>query len=290
MKKYLKETNVFVNEIDIHVQFMKFRNEPIHTHEFFEFVYVLDGELHNKVDGIEYVLKPGSLLFVNFEQTHEIFADEDVSYVNVLVSSNFIKSNTENFNSIFDLFSFVALHGMKIEKDNFLPVIKFENEEKTNFDNLICSMLFEYNGKRKDYEKVLYHQFYVMILNIIRNFEFIDKDNVVLEVNQKMSKIMDYIDENYNKNISLNSVAHKFFYNSSYFSRMFKTILGVTFKEYLQQVRIRKAIKMMLETNASFERISEEIGYADKKQFYNVFKKKTGMTPGEYKKKVKKNQ
>ena len=288
VKKYLKEIDTFQNGRDIHVQYMSDLEVPIHTHDFFEFVYVIKGQIYNKIDGNEYLLTPGSLLFINYEQTHEIRAKEDyngeIGYVNVLVTSEFLKPTTENMNNIFDLFSFVALHGLKIKNDNVMPVINFHDKEQFHFENIIYAMLDEYNDMKPNFEKILFHQFYVFILSIIRNLEYKDKDLIMVEVNSKMNKIMEYIEQNYNKDISLNDVAQKFFYNSSYFSRMFKTIIGITFKEYLQDVRVRHAINMIYETDYSFERISEEIGYADKKQFYNVFKKKMGKTPGQYKK------
>jgi len=87
--------------------------------------------------------------------------------------------------------------------------------------------------------------------------------------------------------VSLESLSKKFFYSTSYMSKMFKIVSGTTFKEYIQREKIQKALNLIEETDYSFEKISEELGYADKKDFYTMFKKRTGMTPGQMRKKMK---
>lgn len=286
MKKFSKSETVFVNNLDIHVQYMNSGNEPIHTHEFFEFVYVIEGSVYNEVDGVEYFLIPGSLVFMGFDQTHRIYTDGKVAYINILVDSNFFQSKGGSFGSVFDMLSFISLHDLKAEREKTLPVICFEGENKKVFDDIVYSMLNEYNGKAPYYEKVLYHQFHVFLINLIRRLELNEKKHAVGKVNRNISDIVGYIRENYNKNISLDKVAEKFFYNSTYLSRMLKAVLGKSFKEYLQQEKVHHAIEMISSTNLSFEKIATAIGYADKKQFYTMFKKNTGMTPGQMRKKM----
>ena len=65
---------------------------------------------------------------------------------------------------------------------------------------------------------------------------------------------------------------------------MFKIVTGKTFKEYVQHEKLNVALKLIEETDYSFEKISEELGYANKKDFYTMFKKSTGMTPGQMRK------
>lgn len=285
MKKFLK-LDVFDYDIDFHVQYMSSANEPIHVHDFFEFVYVLEGNLYNEVDGEAYFLTPGSLVFVGYDQTHKIYGDTKVAYINILFNSNFLYSDGVNTFDFLNLFSRLTLDDAELDRKKLLPVIKLKGEEKELFDNMMYSMLSEYNKGAKYYDKVLYHELYVFLLRIVRFLEESEIEENDDKLQSKFSEVMQYVRQNI-KDVTLDSVSKKFFYSTSYMSRMFKIVSGTTFKEYIQREKVSKALSLIEGTDYSFEKISAELGYADKKDFYTMFKKRTGMTPGQMRKKLK---
>ena len=287
MQKYLKDRKVFHNNLDIHVQFMNFKFEPAHTHDFFEFVYMLRGSMVNKIDGVSYETKEGSVLFIDCDQIHEIYSDgQDIAYINILASKNFLNAGADNIDKLVDLFSFVALQEDKKYTANLSPIIEFKGDEKEEIENLIQSMLREYNNPNKYTDKILHHYFFIFIIKLLNKLGVTDENKTVVDISKKMESILEYIEQNYNKHINLEEIAEKFFYNSSYFSRLFKKMCGRTFNGYVQDLRIKKAILLMSDTDYSIEKISGEVGYADKKQFYKIFKKRMGMTPSRYKREV----
>ena len=93
-----------------------------------------------------------------------------------------------------------------------------------------------------------------------------------------------YIYENYNKDISLNEVADYVSLNSSYFSRLFKAEAGVPFVEYVKNIKMTMAKKLLRESNDKIYTICEKVGYSSVQYFTNLFKNKVGMTPREYRK------
>lgn len=92
----------------------------------------------------------------------------------------------------------------------------------------------------------------------------------------------DYIEDNYKKDISLQSVAEHFRYSSSYFSRLFKEALGVNFHAYLNQVRASHAAADLSEGKVSLTDCAYNNGFPNTKSFINTFKKIYGCTPGAY--------
>ena len=56
----------------------------------------------------------------------------------------------------------------------------------------------------------------------------------------------------------------------------------MTYSEYLQNIRLKKAKTMLLETNLSVSEIAEQVGYHNKGYFYKIFTEKFGMTPAKY--------
>lgn len=97
------------------------------------------------------------------------------------------------------------------------------------------------------------------------------------------SKLMKYIDENYlNTNLSLQIMADNFHLNINYLSRLFKEQAVVTFTEYLSEIRISKAKKMIIETDMLIDDICEHVGISNRRTFNRMFKKMVGASPAMY--------
>ncbi|WP_438433215.1 helix-turn-helix domain-containing protein [Gorillibacterium sp. sgz500922] len=92
----------------------------------------------------------------------------------------------------------------------------------------------------------------------------------------------DYMDANFNKNISVDTVAEHVQRSSSYLSRIFKEATGMTVNDYLIQLRIKRAMELLQQPSVTMEEICRQIGYANVSYFNKVFKARTGLTPGQY--------
>ncbi|MCC3144174.1 helix-turn-helix domain-containing protein [Halanaerobium sp. Z-7514] len=98
-------------------------------------------------------------------------------------------------------------------------------------------------------------------------------------------KVMKRIEEDYNLNLTLNSIADEFHYNSSYLSEKFKSLLQINFTDYLDKLRLEKSLQELLYTNKNINQIALESGFSNIKSFYRVFNKHFDFSPV----KVKKN-
>jgi two-component system, response regulator YesN len=94
--------------------------------------------------------------------------------------------------------------------------------------------------------------------------------------------VLGIIERSYMEDLSLAIVADQAGFNSSYLSRLFKLETGKGFVQYLREVRMKHACRMLLETNSTNVEIAKQVGYWDEKHFRRTFKKDFGMTPGEY--------
>ncbi|WP_052019731.1 helix-turn-helix transcriptional regulator [Paenibacillus sp. JCM 10914] len=95
-----------------------------------------------------------------------------------------------------------------------------------------------------------------------------------------------YMQENYHKELSLDQISSMVYLNSVYFSQLFKQRIGVGFKEYLIHLRIDRALQLLKETDMKIAEISNVIGYDDVRHFSQIFRKKYGVTPSEYRAKI----
>lgn len=91
-----------------------------------------------------------------------------------------------------------------------------------------------------------------------------------------------FIDKNYNQDINLESVAAYIHLNPQYFSRYFKSKIGINFINYLSSLRVKKAKDLLLNTDKNITEISQQVGYLDSSYFSKVFLKSVGMTPNKF--------
>lgn len=97
-----------------------------------------------------------------------------------------------------------------------------------------------------------------------------------------LHKAEKYVQENYTKNLSLKYLGKIFFVNNVYLGQLFKKEFGVAFKEYLNDIRIREAVRLLEMTNLRIYAIAENVGFRNVDYFINKFVQKKGVTPNQY--------
>ncbi|NMA84402.1 MAG: AraC family transcriptional regulator [Epulopiscium sp.] len=95
-----------------------------------------------------------------------------------------------------------------------------------------------------------------------------------------ITKIKQYIDDNYmDADLGLQKMAEEFNLSEGYFSHLFKEKTGINFTDYLEKVRMDKALELLKETNISITSISELVGYNSAQSFRRAFKRICGLSP-----------
>ena len=94
-------------------------------------------------------------------------------------------------------------------------------------------------------------------------------------------KAIEYMEQNYDKNLSRDSVAEKIYLSPSHFSYLFKQKTGIGFLEYLTNIRMKKAMEL-LGTRLRVNEIAERVGYQNRNRFVINFRQYTGYMPTEY--------
>lgn len=96
-----------------------------------------------------------------------------------------------------------------------------------------------------------------------------------------------YIEEHFAENITLETMAKHIHMNSFYFSSFFKKQTGQNFKDYLNQIRMKHAMELLMTTNKKSYEIAEDVGFKDYRYFSEVFSRYYGKTPTAYRKELK---
>ena len=120
-----------------------------------------------------------------------------------------------------------------------------------------------------------YIQFFTNVAIALKDKNFYTDSNIVEQMKL-------YIQNNFQKNISIELLSNLFYLNRSYCSSIFKERTGQNFTDYLNTLRIEHAKKLLVSTNKKNTQIALDSGYPNVKYFYRIFKKKTKMTPEAY--------
>lgn len=94
---------------------------------------------------------------------------------------------------------------------------------------------------------------------------------------------MRYIENNYSEYASIKDFCHRYNINASYLGLLFKKETGIYFKDYINQIRISHAIRMVKSSNAKIVDICKAVGFSSTSHFILCFKKQTGLSPTRYK-------
>lgn len=109
-----------------------------------------------------------------------------------------------------------------------------------------------------------------------------DTINTVKTGNKVISCALKFIEENFEKDLTLEMVSQKVFVNPKYLSTLFKQVVGENFVDYIQKVRVEKACELLKDISLKTYEVAYKVGYIDDKYFCQIFKKIKGITPGQY--------
>ncbi len=108
----------------------------------------------------------------------------------------------------------------------------------------------------------------------------------VFDDDPRLKRLREHVEESYSEPIPLEKAASVAALERSYFSTYFRAKVGITFTEWLRQVRVEKAMEFMKASDFSISEVAGAVGFKDLRTFERAFKKHTLTTPREFKKSV----
>ena len=242
---------------------------PSHFHKKVELTYVKRGTVTSRVAGQEFTVREGEILFVPEYYPHSYDCSEDARRIIVLPPSLYYT----DVSNVMQKRTFKrVLTNKKFNEEKILPILNAmlaaqnDNPDAPEYAFLMV----------KGFVNALFGQLAIGYA-----------DSIVSE-SKEMGLIVDilnYIDENYAEDITLDSIADKFNYNKFYFSKLFNAHLGENLNNYVNSVRVRKIAKLMANTELGTENVTSlafKNGFNSMPSFYRTFQKVFHCTPTEY--------
>ena len=239
-----------------------------HWHRSIEIFAVFDGEMEFYLNDNRYPLHPGEFMPVNSNELHSTYAPKkNKTLVIQIPVATFERYYTD------DGFIYFS-HSSRIQDEEVMGLFE--------------EMYHVYAEKKNGYEYKVQSLYYRLLYLLVSKYRKTDLDAEKICANKKLNKlstITDYMKQNYSKELSLESLARTFNYSPTYLSRMFRKYAQMSYKTYLDDLRLRHAYNDLVNTDLSIGMIAEKNGFAGSKAFARVFKEQYGELPSEYRKK-----
>ncbi|WP_088103689.1 helix-turn-helix domain-containing protein [Halalkalibacter urbisdiaboli] len=245
-----------------------------HTHSTYELFYVLNGGKVFFINETVYIAQKGDLILIQPNDIHRTNSSDELKCERILlnVSDSFIDKELTRFHFRFSSFS--------------RSLFRFRLNKQAIIEELLQKMLEECQTKHIGYETYLRALLMELLILMHRFDQQVSKqlEPPTHPLYQKISEMARYMRKHYQSKLTLAEIAQRFFISPSYLSRSFKLITGFQFKDYLQIIRVQEAKRLLRETDKPIGRIAEEVGFEYVANFNVTFKKITGITPRDYRK------
>lgn len=268
---------------------MNTRNCPLHKHDFIEIAYVYSGTGVHLIGDREYPVSKGKLCIINYGIPHLFIRNNDnitsdLIVYNCVFKPEFIDYSLLNSTDFKDITGCLLFNAFFVENNPGVN-LTLEGVNQSEIENIYKKMQIEYFAKQKGYVNILRSCLIELLTKIFRLVED-NKNQKPLNNKQHIIKLaLDFLMANYSShNLGMEEIAMKTFLSRSYLSKLFKEVTGQNFSEYLQNLRISHACKLLETTNKKVTEIMLDVGFKDTKHFNSLFKKIAGKTPTGYRK------
>jgi YesN/AraC family two-component response regulator len=109
-------------------------------------------------------------------------------------------------------------------------------------------------------------------------------EEAVHQLLSPVDQVIQYIEKTPPGEVTLGDAAKRVHMNASYLSQLFKHQMNINFVDYVTELRIKEAKKLLCNTSLRVSEIADRMGYSDVAYFCTIFKRMTGCTPSEYRK------
>lgn len=251
-----------------------FADATIHWHKHYEILYVLEGTLSVYFEHETLSLESQDILFVPAYENHSI---KQTPTSKVMVIQFLPDMVDPSFRQFFQIKYLIPM--MNPDKK-----VRLSSKERDFLKWMFDDILFNYDHTSIA-SKMAIRGSIIRLIGFLINDRHLNMPKFTNDKQQQVSKIisvLEYLQHHFAEELNESKAAEIAGYNYSYFSDLFKKVIGQTFTEYTNYLRLSEAKNQLISTKESITFISENVGYRNLSYFNRMFKKYNNMTPRQY--------
>lgn len=261
------------------------KNVFSHTHhDFMELVIVLEGSAIHVVNNEEFVVSKGDVFVVGNDITHSYRNAENFLICNIMYCHNDFFHNSGDISLLSGFQALFVLEPYESRKKAFRHRLRLTHGDFEKVRQLTNLMLEEYNRHSPGCRTLLKAYFLELAVMLSRLYVFDEPAKNEDIIN--LAKAAAYIETHFAEGIDIAQLAKLSHYSERHFLRLFTQTYKATPLEYITNLRINHACILLKDKKCSVSTAAVQCGYTNVNYFSRVFRKKTGLSPTEYKKQI----
>jgi len=284
---YFKEHSLAINVCRINrmknISHENDLTELEHHHDFIEIIFITKGKGIQVISNNEYEVSEGDIFILQGFQNHYFKDAGKVEIINVMYdpvkSPGLVSPEIKTIDGYSALF---ILEPRYRNRMHFKNMLHLNQVDLAKSEYILNSMLNENANKEPGYEVFLKNKLEEIIIFLSRKYSQISIPKAKSMV--RIGKAIDFIEHNFHNNIYIQELAEMGFMSVRNFQRIFKEATGLSPNDYLLELRIQSASKLLTETDSAIYDVSNQVGITDWFYFSKAFKKKFGVSPLNYRK------
>ena len=249
-----------------------------HYHDYYEITfYQGDQEALYRKEATTYTVQKGDVIFCRMFESHIMDCAENEGHMRfcIGIEPRILGNYSKKRANLYQMFS---------EQNAHYPIMHLDMMQLQKYLRLIEE--FRGLGSSPGEQVIASSLVHRMLGCLYCDMEMeMDQDTIRLQHVHLVGSILHYIEENLAEMISLQAIAKKYNYSITYISKLFKGVTGSSLVSYIIEKRIARAKQLMYE-NIEIMQIAERAGYRNYSNFYKAFKKATGVSPEEYRRRL----
>jgi AraC-like DNA-binding protein/mannose-6-phosphate isomerase-like protein (cupin superfamily) len=267
-------------------------NRVQHAHEHFQVCYISRGLCKHSIGDRLSTLSRGDIIAIPPFEEHQLIAfsdaDDDLELIQIDFMPFFINDNMRELSTLEGFADFLYIQPLMQKNNPLWPKLNISSTNIDKVEALIESMKTELRNKEEGFQLSIKADLLKFLVIIGREFKSYavnhGKNDAINQYKNNFKDIILFIEENFSSDLKLEDIAQKANMSPSYFSHMFKLIKGSTLIDYINQLRINKAMDLLVNTNQSIIEVSSSVGFNNLGHFNRMFKRISGITPSLYRK------
>jgi len=250
-----------------------------HYHSFHKCLIVLEGKIKYEVEGREYNLGGGDIIWVPSYDAHKVEVSDEVPYKRVVVylSKEFVTLLSKRLDKAITQMGETRIYSKKLSEIDLDTLSNLFSYKKANQSD--PSSVFD-KSLNAIIDFINWMNYYFEAIYNIKDTDELLKTN--LKGKQEwMMKTMTYIKENLTEELRIDDIAKQVYLSKYYFMRKFKEFLGISIHQYIIQQRLIHS-RYLMKKGLSLTDISYQSGFRDYSTFARGFKKTYGLSPREF--------
>ena len=250
-----------------------------HYHDYIEILYGLDDGATVWINGDAYPFDTGDLFLINSGEPHTVTSTVRAMHICIKFSPGILYSDEQALLEYKYVVPFLSKGG---HQKRFCK----GELEGLDLDALMHGIIREWEAKSVAYEMVIRSGILTVFAGILRYwYESRDVDSA-MQIGDTVKTAIDYVDKHY-ADVTEHEVAEACSVSYNHFSRVFKKTMGKSFSDYLTQIRVREAERLLLTTDKNVTEIALEVGFSSSSHFISRFGALRGITPRQFRARVK---